>query len=41
MSDNIEIPKLLMPAGTVSKLRMAIAYGADAVYVAAKGRWND
>lgn len=29
-------PELLAPAGDMSKLRMALAYGADAVYMAAK-----
>jgi len=31
------LPELLLPAGTLSKLRMALAYGADAVYVGAAG----
>lgn len=31
------IPELLIPAGDLSKLRVAIAYGADAVYVGAAG----
>ena len=31
------IPELLIPAGSLSKVRMAIAYGADAVYVGAAG----
>jgi len=34
---NPAIPELLMPAGNLSKLRMALAYGADAVYVGASG----
>ena len=31
------LPELLLPAGNLSKLRMALAYGADAVYVGAAG----
>lgn len=31
------LPELLMPAGNLTKLRVALAYGADAVYVGAKG----
>jgi len=31
------IPELLIPAGTVRKLQVALAYGADAVYVGAAG----
>ena len=31
------IPELLAPAGNLSKLRTALAYGADAVYVGATG----
>lgn len=31
------LPELLLPAGNLSKLRMAVAYGADAVYVGAAG----
>lgn len=31
------IPELLVPAGNLSKLRTALAYGADAVYVGAEG----
>jgi len=31
------IPELLIPAGNLSKLRVALAYGADAVYVGAAG----
>jgi putative protease len=31
------IPELLIPAGSLSKVRIAIAYGADAVYVGAAG----
>ena len=27
-------PELLCPAGDMEKLRMAVAYGADAVYLA-------
>ncbi len=33
----IKLPELLLPAGNISKLRMAVAYGADAVYVGAHG----
>lgn len=33
----MKLPELLIPAGDMSKLRMAIAYGADAVYVGASG----
>jgi len=32
-----KLPELLMPAGNLSKLRMALAYGADAVYIGAAG----
>ncbi len=32
-----EIPELLLPAGSLSKARMAVAYGADAVYAGAPG----
>lgn len=32
-----QIPELLMPAGNMSKLKVALAYGADAVYVGASG----
>ncbi|MCB1070835.1 MAG: U32 family peptidase C-terminal domain-containing protein [Kiritimatiellae bacterium] len=32
-----QLPELLLPAGNLSKLRMALAYGADAVYVGAAG----
>jgi len=31
------LPELLMPAGNLSKLQTALAYGADAVYVGARG----
>ena len=31
------LPELLMPAGNLTKLRVALAYGADAVYVGAAG----
>ena len=31
------LPELLLPAGTLAKLRMALRYGADAVYVGATG----
>ena len=31
------LPELVLPAGNVSKLRFALAYGADAVYVGAAG----
>ncbi|MFC1497188.1 U32 family peptidase [Verrucomicrobiota bacterium] len=31
------LPELLIPAGNMSKLRTALAYGADAVYVGAAG----
>jgi len=34
---SVKIPELLMPAGNLSKLRMALAYGADSVYVGAAG----
>jgi len=33
----MSIPELLMPAGSLSKVRVALAYGADAVYVGAPG----
>ncbi|MDP6630336.1 MAG: peptidase U32 family protein [Kiritimatiellia bacterium] len=33
----MRVPELLMPAGSLSKVRMALAYGADAVYVGAPG----
>ncbi|ACF13624.1 peptidase U32 [Chloroherpeton thalassium ATCC 35110] len=33
----VKLPELLIPAGDLSKLRMALAYGADAVYVGASG----
>ena len=33
----MKIPELLIPAGNLSKLRVALAYGADAVYVGAAG----
>ncbi len=33
----MKIPELLIPAGSMSKLRVALAYGADAVYVGAAG----
>ncbi|MCK5528954.1 MAG: U32 family peptidase, partial [Kiritimatiellae bacterium] len=33
----MKLPELLLPAGNMSKLRMAIAYGADAVYIGANG----
>ena len=38
------LPELLLPAGTIAKLRMALRYGADAVYAGAAGlslRAND
>jgi U32 family peptidase len=31
------IPELLVPAGNIRKLRVALAYGADAVYIGASG----
>lgn len=34
MPDNIKKPELLAPAGDMERLRMAVAYGADAVYLA-------
>ena len=34
---SLVIPELLVPAGNVSKLKMALRYGADAVYVGASG----
>ena len=34
---SFRLPELLLPAGTVAKLRMALRYGADAVYVGAAG----
>jgi U32 family peptidase len=34
---SVTLPELLMPAGSLSKLRMALAYGADAVYVGVAG----
>ncbi len=34
---NIKIPELLAPAGNMTKLKMALAYGADAVYAGAAG----
>lgn len=33
----VAIPQLLAPAGTLQKLRIALAYGADGVYVGAAG----
>lgn len=33
----MKLPELLLPAGNMSKLRMAVAYGADAVYIGAHG----
>jgi len=33
----VKIPELLIPAGSLSKVRVALAYGADAVYVGAPG----
>lgn len=33
----VNIPELLMPAGNLSKLKVAYAYGADACYVGAAG----
>ena len=30
----IKIPELLAPAGDMERLRMAVLYGADAVYLA-------
>ncbi len=33
----MKLPELLIPAGNLSKLRVALAYGADAVYVGAAG----
>ena len=32
MSENRRVPELVLPAGSLEKLRYAIAYGADAVY---------
>lgn len=32
MSENLQIPELLLPAGNFHKLKVALAYGADAVY---------
>jgi U32 family peptidase len=34
---SVSIPELLVPAGNLSKLKMALRYGADAVYVGASG----
>jgi putative protease len=34
---SLALPELLVPAGSISKLRVALAYGADAVYVGACG----
>lgn len=31
--DNIKVPELLAPAGNLEKLKIAITYGADAVYI--------
>jgi len=36
-ASSVGIPELVVPAGNLSKLRMALAYGADAVYVGAAG----
>jgi putative protease len=36
MSENIKKPELLAPAGNFEKLKIAIHYGADAVYLAGK-----
>ncbi len=33
----MQVPELLIPAGSLSKVRAALAYGADAVYVGAPG----
>jgi len=33
----VQLPELLLPAGNLSKLKMAIRYGADAVYAGASG----
>ncbi len=33
----MQVPELLIPAGSLSKARVALAYGADAVYVGAPG----
>ena len=32
----MEKPELLAPAGTLEKLKYAVQYGADAVYIAGK-----
>jgi putative protease len=32
----MEIPELLAPAGNLEKLKIAVLYGADAVYVGGK-----
>jgi len=37
MQKNIRIPELLAPAGNFEKLRIAIHYGADAVYIGGAG----
>ena len=34
MADKRKIPELLAPAGDMERLRMAVLYGADAVYLA-------
>ncbi len=37
MSSNCLLPELVLPAGNMRKLQMALAYGADAAYVGAAG----
>ena len=34
MKNNIKIPELLCPAGDLTRLKAAVDYGADAVYLA-------
>ena len=36
MQNTIKKPELLAPAGNLEKLKMAILYGADAVYLGGK-----
>ena len=40
MQNTIKKPELLAPAGNLEKLKMAILYGADAVYLGGKRLCN-
>ena len=40
MSINVKRPELLSPAGDFEKLKAAVRYGADAVYLAGEGTVN-